>query len=361
MEQQQPSDISEDVSSDEENPPPIGHILTVIEMQEFGVKLTYNEKRTKRAKTETNEGRFLKSFGVTPKTACVIYENLQQTTNQTARIEKPDATALRYFLISLYFLRNYPTREDLERQFDYSRGWIAAKCWEWAKRIDALREEKIVLSFEDDTIWVMTVDGTHVWIQNPEDPSFTQNPKYYSHKYNKAGMTAELGISLNGGLIWLNGPFPAATSDIQMFRKPGGLGETLRQWGRRCIADRGYRGQEDVDVVSTPNPLDSKPVSLFKRRALNRHENFNCMTKVFKILQGPFRHDEVKFGVAFRAVCVLCQYKLENEVPLYDVLIPAVIDGFGAPESEDEDSDSDQDADSGWESESEGSYTSEMD
>lgn len=49
------------------------------------------------------------------------------------------------------------------------------------------------------------------------------------------------------------------------------------------------------------------------------------MTKVFEILAGRFRHPEDKFGVAFDAVCVLCQYKLENELPLYDVLIEAVI------------------------------------
>jgi DDE superfamily endonuclease len=166
--------------------------------------------------------------------------------------------------------------------------------------IGSTQKQKIVLDYND--VWAMTVDGTHVWIHNPEHPSFTQDPRYFSHKYNKAGMTAELGISLNGGLVWLNGPFPAATSDIQMFRMPCGLGDTLRQWGRRCIADRGYRGKEEVDVVSTPNPHDSKPVAMLKRRALNRRENFNGMTKVFKILQGPFRHTEEQFCSAFRAV-----------------------------------------------------------
>jgi DDE superfamily endonuclease len=246
-------------------------------------------------------------------------------------------------LIGLYFLRNYPTRGDLERAFDFSKGWIAAKCWEWVVRLAALQAEKIVLNYNDANIWVMTVDGTHVWVQNWENPIFSQDPKYYSHKYNKSGMTAELGIDLNGGLVWLNGPFPAATSDIQMFRMPGGLGDTLRTWGRKCIADRGYRGKEDVDVISTPNPHDSKPVALFKRRALNRHENFNSMTKVFKILSGQFRHTEKQFCSAFRAICVLCQYKLENETPLYDVLIPAVIDG-GAEETEDDTSEADVDA-----------------
>ena len=220
------SDLSDESSSIDEAPA-ISHIVTVKEMLDAGLKLTYSEGRMNRANAGTNEGRFLETFGVAAKTACVIYEDLQQTTIEAAKLENAKELLLRYFLISLYFVRNYPTRPELEQRFDYSKGWISGKCWDWVRQLEALREEKIVINYEDENTWVMTVDGTHVWIQNPDDPSFSQDPKYYSHKYNKAGMTAELGISLIGGLVWLNGPFPAATSDIQMFRKPGGLGETL--------------------------------------------------------------------------------------------------------------------------------------
>jgi hypothetical protein len=83
----------------------------------------------------------------------------------------------------------------------------------------------------------------------------------------------------------------------------------------------------DADVVSSPNLHDSAQVALFKSRALMRHENFNSMTKVFKILAGRFHHNEAQFASAFTAVCVLCQFKLLHETPLYDILIPAVIDG----------------------------------
>lgn len=57
------------------------------------------------------------------------------------------------------------------------------------------------------------------------------------------------------------------------------------------------------------------------------------MTKVFEILSGRFRHGEHKFGEAFEAVCVTCQYKLENELPLYDVLIEAVINAVNNGDS----------------------------
>jgi hypothetical protein len=64
-----------------------------------------------------------------------------------------------------------------------------------------------------------------------------------------------------------------------------------------------------------------------KSRALKRQENFNNMTKVLEILaQRQFRRLEAKFGWAFEVVCIIRQYKLENEMPLYyDVLIDAVI------------------------------------
>ena len=38
-------------------------------------------------------------------------------------------------------------------------------------------------------------------------------------------------------------------------------------------------------------------------------------------MKGRFRHSTTKFGVCFEAVCVLCQYKLENDRPLFDVLV----------------------------------------
>jgi hypothetical protein len=96
--------------------------------------------------------------------------------------------------------------------------------------------------------------------------------------------------------------------------------------GKKAIGDLGYRGEPNkYYYVSFPNPNDGKGVALFKSKALKRHENFNCMTKVFEILAGRFRHGKDKFGKAFEAVCVVCQYKLENELPLYDVLIHAVI------------------------------------
>lgn len=56
--------------------------------------------------------------------------------------------------------------------------------------------------------------------------------------------------------------------------------------------------------------------------ALKRHEHFNGYTKTFACLSGRFHHHSVvQFASCFEAVCVICQYQMENGYPLFDILI----------------------------------------
>jgi hypothetical protein len=65
------------------------------------------------------------------------------------------------------------------------------------EKFEHSRRTKIVFpeDFGDD-IWILTVDGTHCWIEEPKHPTWSQDSKYYSHKYAKSGMNYELAISL---------------------------------------------------------------------------------------------------------------------------------------------------------------------
>jgi hypothetical protein len=313
----------------------VTHIVAVQGMLQYGLELFYTTDRIARVENlSTNIDRFNTKFGIQPVTACMLYEDLQKTNVDDARINQPDDTTLKFFLLSLHYLRKYPTEDILESTFDYSPRYISRMLWQYVERIQALKAEKIVWpdGLNDQDLWVLSVDGTHCWIKEPSHPEFSQDKKKYSHKLNKAGKSYELGIALNGGLIWMNGAFDAGENDITIFRKPNGLKDRLELLGKKAIGDLGYRGEPKY--VSFPNPNDCKGVALFKSRALKRHENFNCMTKVFEILAGRFRHGEDKFGKAFEAVCVLCQYKLENELPLYDVLIAAVVNAADNNDSE---------------------------
>ena len=92
---------------------------------------------------------------------------------------------------------------------------------------------------------------------------------------------------------------------------------------KKAIGDSGYSGHHKV--ISTYNAHDLNSVKLFKSRALKQHKAFNGMTKSFGIIQTRFRHGSFKVGIAFEAVCVICQYKIESEEPLFDVLIQDVL------------------------------------
>jgi hypothetical protein len=322
---------------DDEEEDIVNHIVTMDRMLDRGLSLLYTDSRQGRASKSTNLDRFLKSFGVDVVTACKLYEHLQRTTIDEARIIGCDRD-LHFLLISLYFLRNYPTARQMESLFDYSPKYIAGMVWEFVKKIRSLKEEIIRFPSLDevkDEEWLLSVDGTHVWIQEPSHEELAQDPKFFSKKMKHAGCTFELGICLTGGLIWINGPFPAGTNDITMFRKPGGLLEKLQEISKKAIGDRGYTGEPKF--ISYFNLEDSKGVKKFKTRALMRHEIFNGIIKVFRILSGHFLHSIDKLSIAFEAVCVICQFKLETDVPLFDILIQQVID---KEEGLDDDSDS---------------------
>ena len=323
-----------DLSSDDESV--CKHLVTAPAMLMFGLSLMrYTDPRIERATQATNEERFLAMFGITAPTACTIYEDMQRTPIQEARIEG-NQNSLKAFLMGCHYLRKYPTEADLEPKFDYSKYWARELCWGMIKRIRAMRAEKIV--WPDDLaandIWVISVDGTHSWTVEYSHPMLSQDPGKYSHKFHHAGQNYELGISLSTNqLVWLAGPIDAGASDLKVFRESGLL-DRLEELGQKAIGDGGYNGEPKY--LSTYNSHDSKSVRMFKSRALKRHENFNDLIKVFECTKTRFRHSKERFEQSFEAVCVLCQYKIENEVPLYDILVQAVID---ADDESDEDDD----------------------
>jgi hypothetical protein len=58
----------------------------------------------------------------------------------------------------------------------------------------------------------------------------------------------------------------------------------------------------------------------------DKHENFNSMTKRFGCLSGRFRHGVEHFVTFSEEICVICQYQLEDDMPLFDVLIEDIME-----------------------------------
>jgi hypothetical protein len=159
------------------------------------------------------------------------------------------------------------------------------------------------------------VDGAHFDVHEPTHPTMSKNPAYYSHKYNKAAVDYEIAISVyTQQVVWISGPYPAATHDITIYRND--LMAKIPP-GKRVIADKGYIGEPET--VSAPNSHDAPALRKFKGRARARQETFNARMKTFGCMATTFRNKLFRQKIAFEAVCVICQYQLENGSPLFDV------------------------------------------
>jgi hypothetical protein len=163
--------------------------------------------------------------------------------------------------------------------------------------------------------FLLSVDGIHCQIFEPKHPTLSKDKSFYSHKFNQSGLDYELGIAAyESKLVWMNGPFKASRHDVTIFRRAG-LNEKIPQ-GHKVIADSGYSGESIV--VSTPNAHDPRLLCKFKSRARARHESFNGKLKNFRAISEHFRHGIEKHKIVFEAVCVICQYQMENGSPLFD-------------------------------------------
>ena len=138
--------------------------------------------------------------------------------------------------------------------------------------------------------------------------------RWYSQKFNKAGLAYEIGVSVyHNKVCWCSGPFPAGQNDLRIFRKPNGLMSKIPE-NKRVIADEGYVGEPTK--AATRNEFDSSDVVNLKRRAKARQESVNQKLKSFAILNQAFRttggQRMVKHQMAFEACLIIIQYELDN-------------------------------------------------
>ena len=302
--------------------------LSPSQMLRLGLSVSrFSEQRIARASFQTNVERFKNRYGSDHVVLSKIWNDLLSTTNPAARIDKKRVRACD-FLMAVHFLRKYPSEADQAELWDVTEKTGRLWSWYFAEKIQGLKEDKIVWPerwndpYVDDTagvseIFIISVDGIHCQVNEPTHPKYPKNHKMYSHKFKKAGLNYEVAVSLwENKVVWINGPFQASANDLNIFQSPSGLKEKIPE-GRLGIADAGYRGQ--IGKLSLSTTLDSEEVRRFKSRAKARQESFNSRLKQFKCLDNRFRHKLLKHKVCFEAVCVICQYQLENGYPLYDI------------------------------------------
>lgn len=288
------------------------------------LKLHFSEQRTAQNKLSRRIAWFQSGYGCPPYVVYEMWSDLHTTEVVAARIEPLEVNFqidIADFLMTLEWLHCYQPESRREGHTGLSTKTIRKRCWYYAEKLQALKAQKIVWPDDIplDTIWLMTVDGTHFMLNEPQHPEFSQDKDFYSHKKNRAGWCYELGICLyKNALIWMKGPFKAGQNDKNNFAAPGGLKEVLAQQGLKAIGDKFYNGHPDE--VSCYNRYDSLEVKKFKSRALVRQEKFNGYLKQFDILDQRFRHLGIKkFATCFESVAVVCQYRIELECPLEEL------------------------------------------
>lgn len=295
-------------------------ILTENEMLKVGLEqLGWMDHHITRVEVTTNHQRFCGAYGALPHVVASLWEDLQTTDIDEARI---DATqhALKDFLATMHFLYRYPTEIERCNMWKGCRDSLRKWCWFFVDRIRALKLNMFGWPEDNfgDAKWVMTVDGTHFVTEEPNHPEIPKDPSYFSFKHHCAGFNYEIGLSLTESkLIWFSGPWEAGEwNDVKIFRCKG-LAWLLKTHGKMIIADNGYRGYPLL--ASTPNSYDTQEVAKFKSRARCRHEALNGKLKEFQCLSSTFRHGRDRLAACFEAVAVLVQYKMDGGMPLYDI------------------------------------------
>ncbi len=78
----------------------------------------YNSDRQASVGREKNEHRFTRAFGSHPIVYAALWEDLQKHDIKGARKERRKRMSVNHFLMTVHFLRKYPTEDDREALFN---------------------------------------------------------------------------------------------------------------------------------------------------------------------------------------------------------------------------------------------------
>ena len=123
-------------------------------------------------------------------------------------------------LLAFYYLKKYPTKHGLAAFLDQTEKTALKWVHLTLSKLHTLKDRKIKWIFGEDNIdnhpesFIISADGIHcrVW-----EPRISPSTGWYSVKYNKAGLSYELGIAIySNKLVWIAGPYPAGQNDIDL-------------------------------------------------------------------------------------------------------------------------------------------------
>ena len=127
--------------------------------------------------------------------------------------------------------------------------------------------------------------------------------KWWSHKYHRAALRYEIGISVTSGeIVWMFGPFPAGKYSYQ--RKYNMKMRHCLAENEKILGDLGYGGPTIVHnrIRNDDDGNHAKCLTAY-------HENINGRMKQFNCLQYRWRHSVHKHH--------LCAFDVANLVQIW--------------------------------------------
>lgn len=116
-------------------------VVTADEMLAKGLEL-HGFDRTSKVSCLLKKSRFKSLYGSQPVVYAQIWEDLQTTAIQEARVDAR-TTTIDHFLMSLHFLKCYPKESKLAADFKISEKTVRKWSWYFIKKIQALKQEKV--------------------------------------------------------------------------------------------------------------------------------------------------------------------------------------------------------------------------
>jgi DDE superfamily endonuclease len=237
------------------------------------------------------------------------------------------------FMTALFFLWAYPRNAGLtaSRFNECTRNCKGEPLWRWIRMIEALKAKKIKwdnsLGDPNKSAFIGTVDDIDcvIWEKRAHH-TMNIDKSFFTQKHNHAGLKYELIMHLTKPqCMSIVGPMKAATHDMEVFRVKS-KGKLKIMPGKMLIADSIFKAgkkpehQDEVGMFALPSSADPEELRRFKSRARARHESFNGRLKYFSFLRDGYRGIDIdKHGSAFKAICVIVQYQMDNGSPIFSV------------------------------------------
>ena len=218
----------------------------------------------------------------------------------------------KHYLMALYFLNEYSTEVLNATKFQCDEKTFRLHSWrvvELLSKLDFVSWEKRNEGGNQSEVIRMSIDGTDCRIEE----QYPFDKKWFSHKFKGPGIRYEVGVSINGNIVWVYGGFPCGEwSDLKIAQDA--VLELLDD-GEKVIADSGYRG--DHRIV-TPNGINDS-ISRIRSILRARHETVNSRLKSFNVLSHRYRHNLRKHPLCFHAIANLIQVQIMVESPLFNI------------------------------------------